>query len=273
MDARPANDQRPEDELVALRAEIGLLRAEGAEIKSQAAELREALVARDTFIAIAGRELRNSMGAVMLATTNLRFRAAHCEGLPDWVVERLDAIAHQSWTFVRRATTLLDVSELTSGGSRRSRAHVDWSEVIRSVVDELALEAGRAGCPIDVRAPDPVEGFWDREAIEQITLNLLSNAIKNGPGRPVQLSVGREARQAVLRVRDYGGGIGDADRARAFEPFERVIRQGEFPGFGLGLWIARQLALAHGGEMEIEAGADRGSLFTVRLAGALDERP
>jgi signal transduction histidine kinase len=265
--AMPANLPSFDDEVLALRAEVLRLRKESHEAQRENAELREALAARDAFIATAGHELRNAVGGIVVAATNVQFLASRTPGLPPWVVGRLEAMARQSRGFARRATTLLDVSRLTSGGLRLEREALSLTEIARSAVQELGPEAERSRCEVTVVADGPVNGHWDRDALEQVVVNLISNAIKYGAGKPVEVTVASARGDATLTVRDRGVGISEVDRARIFERFERAVRRGDLPGFGMGLWIARQLVQAHHGEIKVESQPGRGSAFTVRLPG------
>lgn len=256
-----------DEELLGLRAEVARLRKESHESQREIADLKEALAARDAFIATAGHELRNAVGGIVVAATNLQFLANRTEALPPWVAHRLEAIARQSNGFARRATTLLDVSRLTSGGLRLERTPLSLAEVAQAAVLELGPEAERARCQVTVEADGAVNGHWDRDALEQVAVNLVSNAIKYGAGRPIEVLVASAGSDATLTVRDHGVGISEADRVRIFERFERAVRRGDLPGFGIGLWIARQLVHAHHGEIKVESQPGCGSAFTVRLPG------
>ena len=272
----PSEDEDVRAEVLGLHAEIARLRDALHETAAEAEALRDAVAARDAFIATAGHELRNAMGGVLVAATHLHSQmcqASQKDALPAFVVPRLEQIARLSRTFVRRATTLLDVSRLTTTGLRLSPALVSWEELWDGVRAELVLQAERAGCELRVEVDAGVSGFWDRDAVEQIVVNLVSNAIKFGAKKPVILSGGIEDGDVALRVRDHGVGISEADRARIFCRFERAVRQGDLgdrAGFGLGLWIARQLARAHGGEIDVDSEPGRGSVFTVRLPSVLE---
>ncbi len=273
--AVPGSDPAPivAEENVALRAELFRLRQENAEALRRVAALEDAVAARDAFIGTAGHELRNAMAGVLVAATNLHFRAVRANDLPEWIVQRLELMGRQSRSFMRRATTLLDVSRLTSGGLRLSPGRVALMDVFDAVLAELGPEAEVAGCSITLNADRQLAGWWDREAVEQLALNLVSNAIKYGAGRPIEISAAVDGTAAALRVRDHGVGISDADRERIFARFERAVRPGNAPGFGMGLWIARQLAQAHGGEIEVESTPGNGSIFTARLPGVIHEPP
>ena len=233
--------------------------------------LREAVAARDTFIATAGHELRNPLSALVLNATSMAFQARGEPGVPAWLLGRLAALDRQARRFVRRTTTLLDVSRITTGGLRLDRQIVALDGVVREVGCDLADEARRAGCPVELALDDGVVGHWDRAAVEQIAWNLLSNAIKYGAGSPVTVHVRADPAVASLRVHDQGVGIADADQARIFERFERAVSSAERAGFGVGLWIARKLAVAHGGELAVASRPGAGSVFTATLPRGIYE--
>jgi signal transduction histidine kinase len=151
---------------------------------------------------------------------------------------------------------------------------VSLSDVVSDVVRDLATEAERAGCELCLSIEPGVIGMWDRVAIEQITMNLMSNAIKYGAGRPVEVTVKSTGEDATIEVRDRGAGISEVDRSRIFERFERaVVTRRLKPGFGLGLWITRQLVVAHQGEITVESQPGVGSVFTASLPRAIHEPP
>ena len=101
--------------------------------------------------------------------------------------------------------------------------------------------------------------------------NLLSNAIKFGAGKPIEIIVGNDRGQAAIRVRDHGIGICPEDKNKVFRRFERALAARDYGGFGLGLWICRNIVDASGGTIEVESGPQRGSTFTVRLPLGLEE--
>jgi signal transduction histidine kinase len=108
-------------------------------------------------------------------------------------------------------------------------------------------------------------GQWDPIRIEQVVTNLLTNAIKYGAGKPVEVEVTQLEGQAVIRVTDHGIGIEPKHQARIFQRFERAVSSRYFGGFGLGLWIARQLVDASGGKIAVHSALGEGASFTVTL--------
>ena len=255
-------------QLDAARDEVARLRGVTAQVETENRALREAVAARDRFIAIAGFELRNPMGAIALGISNLAFQLKRTDDVPSWIGERVESLDRRTRNFVRRSTTLLDVSRLAARQLAIQPTPTSLSAIVEAAVCALEPEAARAGSELRVDVATDVVGHWDAGGLEQIALNLVSNAIRFGAGGPVDVSVRRAGATAVFEVRDAGPGIDDVDRDRIFESFERAIAARECTGFGLGLWITRQLARAHGGEITVVTAPGAGSTFTVTLPAA-----
>jgi signal transduction histidine kinase len=109
----------------------------------------------------------------------------------------------------------------------------------------------------------PVDG--DRSHLEQLVSSLVTNAVKYGEGKPIRVSVTTEQNRALLKVEDGGIGIASEDQARIFEKFERAVSSRNCSGLGLGLYIAREIARAHGGTLSVQSALGRGSIFTVSM--------
>ena len=235
-------------------------------LREEVAGLRAAIRARDNFISIAAHELRNPM-TPLLGQINLLRKNARLAGdaVPEHIshgIERLDLIVRR---YIRRTTTLLDISRLTSGNFRLNPAIVDISKVISDVVADFAFHAETAGSVLSVTIANDIVGLFDRTAVEEIAENLVSNAVKYGGGKPIDVTLTRDASQIKLQVRDRGLGISTKDQARIFEQFERLVTGRSTAGFGLGLWVVGQLSDSMGGTIEVESHLGEGSTFTVRL--------
>jgi signal transduction histidine kinase len=255
-----------------LHAEIRRLELMLGTTRRTIRELDAGVAARDELIAILGTELRNSMGAIAVSASNMIYKAEREPDLPPWLEPRLVTLERQTRNCVRRATTMLDVSRLAKGSLRVERAVVSLSDIVSGVARDLAAEAERAECELCLSIQPGVVGMWDGVAIEQIAINLLSNAIKYGAGRPVEASVVSTGERAVIDVKDHGAGISEVDRARIFERFERALApRTSKPGLGLGLWITRQLVVAHQGEIVIKSQPGIGSVFTASLPRGINE--
>ncbi len=110
-----------------------------------------------------------------------------------------------------------------------------------------------------------VTGHWDKLRVEQVVNNLVGNAIKYGMGKTVEVDLHAEYSTAILRVVDHGIGIDAAHQQKLFQRFERAVATRDYGGFGLGLWITREIVEASGGSVQVMSAPGQGSTFTVRL--------
>ncbi len=235
-------------------------------LAARIAELEAELRARDDFLAIAADELRNPMTPISARLELLLARARHMsEGVPAGLVHGLELLEGLVNAYLRRATTLLEVARASSGQLKLQSTEVDLSTLIRQVIANMLPSAESAGCQVRITVEDGVRAISDPMAVEQILENLLSNAIRFGPGRPVEVSFASDGEFARLSVRDEGVGISDCDRALIFERFHRSRRAKPNGGFGVGLWVTRQLVRAMQGEISVSSRRGAGSAFTVRL--------
>jgi two-component system phosphate regulon sensor histidine kinase PhoR len=125
--------------------------------------------------------------------------------------------------------------------------------------DEVRLRA-------DVQSPLP-EIRGDHDRLRQVLTNLIDNAIKYSPAEgEVEVRAYQENGRVLVDVRDQGPGIAKADQKLIFEKFGRVTGSGATrPGTGLGLFIARSIAEAHGGALEVQSAPEQGATFTLEL--------
>ncbi|HYO64650.1 MAG TPA: PAS domain-containing sensor histidine kinase, partial [Archangium sp.] len=226
------------------------------------AQAQEAIRLRDEFLAIASHELRTPLTTLQLQLQSLRSRGDTWE---PGVTAKLDRAVRSTERLAALIETLLDVSRLSTGQLTLNPERMELLTTVKDVVDRLREAAARAGCPVLVREGSLVEGTWDRLRIEQVISNLLSNAFKYAAGSPVELAVTREGTEAVLVVQDRGPGIPEKDVARLFHRFERAAPMRHYGGLGLGLYVAREIVQAHGGNISVENPPEGGARFTVRL--------
>ena len=230
------------------------------------AELTQAVQARDSFIAIAAHELRNPMtpmlGYVEHILSIVRRSESEC---PEAIIGALERLAIQIAEYIKRATTLLDISRITAGKLHVELSAVDLSAMMLQAVHRHRAGAERSGCHLEPSIEGEVSGLLDALAVEQIADNLLSNAVKYGAGEPIEVSLVRHGTEARLTVRDYGIGISEEDQARIFGAFERAVTRRDQGGFGIGLWVVRHLVDAMQGEIDVTSCPAEGSTFTVTL--------
>jgi PAS domain S-box-containing protein len=226
------------------------------------AQAHEAIRLRDEFLSIASHELRTPLTSLQLQLHSIRQRLGATE-VP--LAQRLERASRSTERLAGLIDALMDVSRISNGSLSLNLQTVDLSEIARDVTDGLAQEASTAGCPVRVDAPAPVPGRWDQLRIEQVLINLLSNAFRYAAGQPVDVRVWQEGGEARLAVEDGGPGIRPEDLERIFGRFERAAQTRNQGGLGLGLYVSREIASAHGGSIEARNREQGGTSFLLRL--------
>ena len=230
---------------------------------------RQAVAARDQFMAVAAHELRTPLATLALIVDHLIVpehpRSTTEPGSVVVQQRQLAMLKRQVDRLTALAAEMLDVSRITGGVLRLSLGSVDLRDIVREVLDRFDLEIQRRHVTLQVNAPDPVPGTWDAARIDQVITNLISNALKYGAGRPIEVAVRAEASQAVVVVRDHGIGIPVDEQSKIFGPFAPVLAATHHAGLGLGLWIAQQIVKANGGRINVDSRPEQGSTFTVEL--------
>ena len=177
------------------------LRRRVRELTEENARLAEQVSARDSFLALAAHELRNPMTPIVSRIALLRQAAERGNLAPEKLAQSLEQIDWLMALFVKRATTLLDVSRITTGKLQLEQEEVDVCEVAHAVAGNFEPLAKNAGSPIRLDFPAGglvVLGNW--LAIEEILENLVSNAIKYGAGKPILVNVTADAAKGVAAL-------------------------------------------------------------------------
>jgi signal transduction histidine kinase len=258
------------EEEVRLAEELARLVAAAVDTARLYRRAQDAVAARDEFLSIASHELKTPLTSLMLHTDSLRSAARR--GAADQVAAKADLIRRSVDRLARLVSDLLDISRIGAGRLELELEETDLGEVAREVVDRFQDEARRAGCTLALVA-EPARGRWDRARLDQVITNLLANAIKYGPAKPVVVRVEPGRDKAILSVEDRGIGISEKDQPRIFQRFERAVSKRNYGGFGLGLWIVRQIVEALGGTVRVESVPGVGSTFIVELSTGLRAPP
>jgi signal transduction histidine kinase/integral membrane sensor domain MASE1 len=223
-------------------------------------EAQQAIQARDEFLSVASHELRTPLASLTLQVDNVQRSALRSDAK---LGDKLETLKRQTSRMTRLVENLLDVSRLTAGRFLLELEDLDLGDVIRDVVLRFRPDAERSGSEIRVAIAAACQGSWDRLRLEQIVTNLISNAIKFGAGKPIEVRLENRDELVLLSIKDHGIGISQEDQTRIFERFERAVLQKSVGGFGLGLWIVRQIATAMGGTIEVASEAGQGAEFTL----------
>jgi signal transduction histidine kinase len=227
-------------------------------------ELRRLSALRADFVSLVSHELRTPMAAVIGSARTLQQRwrelsAGQRESF-------LELIAGETSRLAELISDVLDTSRIEAGTFSFRFRDVDLAQLVHDVVataqlgqDEVLLREN-----VDDLLPE-IRG--DAERLRQVLTNLVDNAIKYSPaGSEVEVHAYREDGRVRIDVRDRGPGIAKEDQKLIFEKFGRVTGAGATrPGTGLGLFIARSIAEAHGGVLEVQSVPDQGATFTLEL--------
>jgi signal transduction histidine kinase len=229
-------------------------------------ELRRLSTLRADFVSVVSHELRSPMAAVIGAARTLQVRWRELN--PEQREAFLGLIGDETSRLAALIADVLDTSRIDAGTFSYRFTDVD----LLSLVDD-SVAAARAGQDeVEVKgevAPglDAVRG--DGERLRQVVGNLIDNAVKYSPaGTTVEVRAARSDGFVVVSVRDDGPGIAAGDQQLIFEKFGRAGGGDAKPGTGLGLYIARSIAEAHGGSLDVSSSPGRGATFTLILPDA-----
>jgi signal transduction histidine kinase len=261
--------EAPHDRLLLVQCYMAVTAVSMLVLSAALAERRAAIGARDEFISIASHELKTPLTALKLRLGSAMRVGERLSPSEDGQIEKLTrALAASDATADRLGgliDDLLDVSRLSAGRFVLRLEQIEIGDLLGEVVGRLRDQAAEVGSTIELGVPAPIRGTWDRSRIEQVVTNLLSNAIKYGMGKPIALTAVKIGERLQVRVKDGGMGIGRADHSRIFQAFERLATAQRVGGLGLGLYIGRQIAVAHGGTLTVDSDSLQGAVFTLDL--------
>jgi signal transduction histidine kinase len=227
-------------------------------------ELRRLSALRADFVSLVSHELRSPMAAVIGAARTLQ------DHWRDLSAEQREAflglIGEETSRLAELIGDVLDTSRIEAGTFSYTFSDVDLGEVVYGVVTASSLAQDEVHVHADVAGRLPlVRG--DRERLRQVLQNLVDNAVKYSPtGGEVVVAASADDGLVRVAVRDRGPGIPLEDQRVIFEKFGRAsVAGGAKPGTGLGLFIARSIAEAHGGSIDVDSTPARGATFTLAL--------
>ncbi len=264
---RPDAFSADEGELVSLLGRLVAtavqnIRAYEAE-RSRVEELRRLSQLRADFVSLVSHELRSPMAAVIGAARTLqdRWRLLSAEQRESF----LALIGDETSRLASLVGDVLDTSRIEAGTFSYRFEEVDIARLVEDAVETASVAQE------DVRVVAAFQGALpavrgDRARLRQVLGNLIDNAVKYSPdGGEVRVTAAASNGAVRISVRDDGPGIPRDQQARIFEKFGRVDVPGASkPGTGLGLFIARSIAEAHGGALDVRS-TQPGTTFTLTL--------
>ena len=214
---------------------------------------------RDQFIGIVSHDLRTPLGAVTMGAALL----AQPEDDPHRRHRVVTGIISSAERMERMIADLLDLTQARLGGTISiNRREAD----LHKVCDEVVLEsrAVRPDVVVRLETSGNLRGEWDPDRLGQVVSNLLGNAMQHGDGTPITLTAREEGDAVTFAVHNGGVPIPTDVLPLIFEPLARGHGKGGLHNIGLGLFIARAIVSAHGGDIQVTS-SDVGTTFKVRL--------
>lgn len=238
------------------------------ELARQRLELSNALRLNELFVGIVGHDLRNPLGALIAGAELLH--ATTSDEASHRTLGRMINAGHRMTAMIEQ---LVDLTRARLGGGVgfvRSRTYLDVKELVQRAVDEL--RAANPERTVEIEAAGDAQTTGDPQRLLQLFSNLLGNAIVHGAKTgPIVASVVGRDRDIMIGVRNDG--VVPAEILPVlFEPFRGSQRPvgGAGGGLGLGMYIAREIARGHGGDITVESSEATGTIVTVILPRQAD---
>lgn len=220
---------------------------------------------REMFLAILGHDLRTPLNAVVAASSFL-VTSGGLTGRSLVMAERIKSSGRRMTGLVG---DLLDFTRSRLGrGIPLTAVEVDLAEIGREVVEEV--QAMHPTGDLRFEVDGDVRGDWDPSRVSQAMSNLIANAVQHGTeSTPIVVTVRGAADEVVVSIHNLGRVIKAEDQQLIFDPFKRLVSE-ESDGLprgsmGLGLYIAKEIALAHGGSIELRSTVEKGTTFELHL--------
>ena len=228
--------------------------------------VREVNRSRELFLGILGHDLRNPLTAISgLAELQIRGKTP----------ERHRQFASQILASTRRMSRLIsDLLELArvrlGTGLTLNRTPTSLRRICDNVIEEM--QAVFPNQTFHIESDNELAGEWDEDRLDQVISNLVSNAVQHGAiGSPVMVTANSSGGGVEVSVHNEGIPIPHDMIPRLFDAFYRDTSKHAFTpsgGLGLGLYIAKEIIVAHRGTIEVRSSAGEGTTFTVRLPRA-----
>jgi signal transduction histidine kinase len=234
------------------------------ELEVATEQLKELDATKTRFFANVSHELRTPLMLILGPLEQML--AGRVERDPRPLLESMDLASRR---LLKQINTILDFAKLEAGGQELSLQTGNVGEVLHNLVRAAEPHADIHAMRLESKGLDEVpNSIFDSEKVETIASNLLGNALKfTGDGGRVTLRAGVDGQRLWFEVEDTGIGIPQGQIARVFERFHQVAgtRSGKVQGTGLGLSLAREFALLHGGDITVRSTVNVGTTFRVEL--------
>jgi two-component system, sensor histidine kinase len=259
-------EREPFDELdLILAEEIGRRAGIVLENSILFKSTQKAVKARDEFLSIASHELKTPITSLKMQIQMLQRNQD-----PQKIQSSLGNAVKQVDRLTLLVNDLLDVGRFESGKMSYNFSNFSLNQLVQEVAGNLKGAFELSGSELVIHLGEDHEITGDKYRLEQVLVNLLNNALKYGSQLPVELSTVHETGVMKVKVKDSGRGIPQEFQEKIFDKFERGRQDSSISGLGLGLFISREIVLAHGGQIAVKSRLEQGAefSFTLPLPGA-----
>ena len=260
--------------LVEERVQSETLRSRIERERETIARLEELDRMKSDFVATVSHELRTPLTGIIGAAKTMSTRGRDLS--PEQHQEFMEVIERQANKLLRLIEDFLTASRLESGGPRLRRERVDLRGVAESIINDLQhITVGQNRVISLVTEPERPIVWGDSTSVQQILSNLVENALKYaGTDAHVAVALRETESEVTIEVADDGQGIGKDQLQTIFERFRQAGGKDTPPGggFGLGLFIVKNLAHAHRGKVNVVSEEGDGTVFTVQLPKRASDR-
>lgn len=236
-------------------------------LRQHAQHMAELEAAKSNFLNLASHELRGPLTVIRGYLS--MFAEGNFGELTSTGLEVLPILSQKVEEMANLVEQMLDVARLEEGRLQLNLVETDLCAVLLKEIENARRGIAVPGLQIKAELPaEPVVVRVDRSRLHTIAVNLLSNAIKYSPeGGLVTVKLTPAKDHVELQISDQGVGIDPEDMPRLFSRFGRIVTPATsaIPGVGLGLFLSRELARMHGGDLHAESEPGQGSTFTLKL--------
>jgi signal transduction histidine kinase len=219
--------------------------------------------AKTDFLNIASHELRGPMTVIkgyltMLEAGAMGELAPKARSVLPLLISKSDEV---NWMIEQ----MIEASRLEEGRLALKKHRVDIVELTEGAIDGIRVTLSGHEVKVDMPV-ESIEADVDPDRFQMVVRNLLSNAAKYSPsGSDIGVGVRRDVDKAFVSVRDEGVGISEEDQPRLFTRFGRIETSAHVQGTGLGLWLSREIARMHDGDLTVDSKVGVGSTFTFTV--------
>jgi signal transduction histidine kinase len=251
-----------DDEMTRLRQYAASITA-GLDRVSLSSRIAALERAKTDFLNIASHELRGPMTVIkgyltMLESGALGDLAPKARSVLPLLITKSDEV---NWMVEQ----MIEAARLEEGRLALKTQRADIVELTDSAIEGIRMLLSDHGLKVDMPV-DAIDAQVDPDRFQIVVRNLLSNAAKySPPGTDIEVNVRRNGDKAMVSVSDQGVGISPEDQAHLFTRFSRIETPSAIKGTGLGLWLSREIARMHDGDLEVASQPGEGSTFTFSV--------